>query len=143
MKRALLVVVIFTSVLSAKNVSRNRLGVLLRMESVPCSALEASGFSKVMFGAPAPAPVQDERLCQEYVLRSEGLYYRIRSRDRKHPALLPIGERAQFHLEKGHMLLQVEDFDQEVYQFSVLAIIPEAHAAGFLRALTAGKKSPE
>jgi hypothetical protein len=127
MKRALMVVVMCTAVLNAKNASRNRLGVLLRMESVPCGAVEASGFSKALLGAPTPAPVQEDRLCQEYVLRSEGLYYRIRSRDRKHPVLLPIGEQAQFHLHRDRMLLQVEDFDSKAYEFTVLAIVPENH----------------
>ena len=75
MKRALIVVVLFTAVLNAKNA---------------CGAVEASGFSKALLGAPAPMPVQDDRLCQEYVLRSEGLYYRIRSRDGR-PAAWAIG----------------------------------------------------
>ena len=127
MKRVLIVVVMCTAVLSARNASRNRLGVLLRMESVPCGAVEASAFSKAVLGAPAPVPVQDDRLCQEYVLRSEGLYYRIRSRDRKHPVLLPIGEQAQFRLHRDRMLLQVEDFDSKSYEFTVLAIVPENH----------------
>jgi hypothetical protein len=127
MKRALMVIVMFTAVLNAKNASRNRLGVLLRMESVPCGVVEASTFSKALLGAPAPAPAQEDRLCQEYVLRSEGLYYRIRSRDRRHPVLLPIGEQAQFHLHRDRMLLQVEDFDSKAYEFTVLAIVPEYH----------------
>jgi len=133
MKRALIVVVMCTAVLNAKNASRNRLGVLLRMESVPCGVAEASGFSKALLGAPAPMPVpmQDDRLCQEYVLRSEGLYYRIRSRDRKHPVLLPIGEQAQFHLHRDRLLLQVEDADSKTYEFSVLAIVPENHGDHF------------
>jgi uncharacterized protein YwlG (UPF0340 family) len=41
------------------------------------------------------------------------------------------------------MLLQVEDFDQEVYQFSVLAIIPENHAGGSTPSLAPRKKLPE
>ena len=133
MKRVLLVVVLFTAVLYAKNASRSRLGVLLRMESVPCGAAEASAFSKVMLGAPTPGqtPMQDDRLCQEYVLRSEGLYYRIRSRDRKHPVLLPVGEQAQFHLHRDRMLLQVEDFDSKAFEFTVLAIVPESHGERF------------
>jgi hypothetical protein len=143
MKRLLLVVVMCTAVLNAKNASRNRLGVLLRMESVPCGALEASAFSKAMLGAPAPAPVQDDRLCQEYVLRSEGLYYRIRSRDRKHPVLLPIGEQAQFHLHRDRMLLQVEDFDSKAYEFTVLAIVPENHAERLRQQPVENKDSSE
>jgi hypothetical protein len=130
MKRALIVIVMFTAVLQAKNASRSGLGVLLRMESVPCGAIEASAFSKAMLGA--PAPMQDDRLCQEYVLQSEGLYYRIRSRDRKHPVLLPIGEQAQFHLYRDRLVLQIEDFDSKGYEFYVLAIVPEKHGERFL-----------
>ena len=141
MKRVLIVVVMCTAVLSARNASRNRLGVLLRMESVPCGAVEASAFSKAVLGAPAPVPVQDDRLCQEYVLRSEGLYYRIRSRDRKHPVLLPIGEQAQFRLHRDRMLLQVEDFDSKSYEFTVLAIVPEKHGDRF-RQQTVENKDP-
>jgi len=145
MKRALIVVVMFTAVLQAKNASRNRLGVLLRMESVPCSAVEASALSKALLGSPVPAqaPMQDDRLCQEYVLRSEGLYYRIRSRDRKHPVLLPIGEQAQFRLHRDRMLLQVEDFDSKAYEFTVLAIVPESHGERFQRQPVENKDSSE
>ncbi|HYU47686.1 MAG TPA: hypothetical protein VEK84_16110 [Terriglobales bacterium] len=143
MKRALMVVVMCTAVLNAKNASRNRLGVLLRMESVPCGVAEASGFSKALLGAPTPAPMQDGRLCQEYVLRSEGLYYRIRSRDRKHPVLLPIGEQAQFHLHRDRMLLQVEDFDSKAYEFTVLAIVPENHGERLRQQPVENKDSSE
>lgn len=143
MKRVLIVVVMCTAVLSAKNASRNRLGVLLRMESVPCGAVEASAFSKAVLGAPVPAPVQDDRLCQEYVLRSEGLYYRIRSRDRKHPVLLPIGEQAQFRLHRDRMLLQVEDFDSKSYEFTVLAIVPEKHGDRFRQQTVENKDSSD
>jgi hypothetical protein len=143
MKCALMVVLIFSAVASAKNVSRNRQGVLLRMESVPCSIAEASGVSKALFGAPVPPPVQDERLCQEYVLQSEGLYYRIRSRDRKHPVLLPIGEQAQFRLRRDRMLLQVEDFDSKVFEFSVLAIVPGNHWGRFRQHPVENKDSSE
>jgi hypothetical protein len=127
MKRALIVIVMCTALLNAKNASRNRTGILLRMESVPCGIVEPGIFSKAMLGAPVPAPVQDDRLCQEYVLRSEGLYYRIRSRDRKHAVLLPIVEQAQFHLHRDRLLLQVEDPESKSYEFSVLAIVPEQH----------------
>jgi len=143
MKKSLVVVVMFAAALAAKNVPRSHVGELLSMESVGCGPAETRALSNALMGAHQPVEIQQERLCAEYILHSEGLYYRIRSKDRKHPVLLPIGEQAQFHLEKGQMLLQVEDFDQEVYQFSVLAIVPEAHAAGLLPSLPARKKPPE
>jgi hypothetical protein len=143
MKKSLVVVVMFAAALAAKNVPRSHVGELLSMESVGCGPAETGALGNALMGAHQPVEIQQERLCAEYILHSEGLYYRIRSKDRKHPVLLPIGEQAQFHLEKGQMLLQVEDFDQEVYQFSVLAIIPEAHAAGLLPSQAARKKPPE
>lgn len=44
-----------------------------------------------------------------YVLQSEKVIYRIRPRDEKHPVLLPVGEQAQFRMQKDKMILRVED----------------------------------
>ena len=52
-------------------------------------------------------------LCQEYLLQSDTLFYRIRPRDEKHPILLPVGQTAQFRIQKDTMLLQVEDVDDK------------------------------
>src|SRR5689334_17351605 len=98
---------------------QNHRGRLLRMESVPCGPNESAGISKAIFGAPLPEPQPEQRLCPEYILEAEGLYYRIRPRDHKHPVLLPIGEQAQFHFQKDRMLLQIEDFDDAAFEFSV------------------------
>ena len=48
-------------------------------------------------------------LCQEYLMQSDSVIYRIRPRDEKHPVLLPVGQKAQFRIQKDKMLLQVED----------------------------------
>jgi hypothetical protein len=142
MERALIVVVIFTAFLSAKNASRNR---------EYCCAWSP-------YPAALPRQVPSAKRCLErqrrlrcrmsgsarsYVLRSEGLYYRIRSRDRKHPVLLPIGEQAQFHLQRDRLLLQVEDFDSKAYEFSVLAIVPENHGGRFRQRPVENKDSSE
>lgn len=130
MKRALFVLIVLcfaVSVLHAKN-RHNHTGQLLRMESVHCGPDEGNGVSKAIFGAPLPSPGDEEKVCPEYILQSEGLYYRIRPRDHKHPVLLPIGEQAQFHFQKDRLLLQIEDFDNAIYEFTVLAIIPENHS---------------
>ena len=134
MKRALPVFLIAINVLcmqsaQAKNRRENHIGQLLRMETVHCGPEDVSGLSKAIFGGPVPGP--EERLCPEYILQSEGLYYRIRPRNHKHAALLPIGEQAQFRFHKDRMLLQIEDFDDQTYEFTVLAIIPENHIQSF------------
>jgi hypothetical protein len=50
--------------------------------------------------------------------------YRIRPRDEKHPVLLPVGEKAQFRIQKDKMLLQVEDVDEKEREYSVVSMTP-------------------
>ena len=63
-------------------------------------------------------------LCQEYVLQSETVIYRIRPRDEKHPVLLPVGQKAQFRIQKDKMLLLVEDVDSKEREYSVVSMTP-------------------
>ena len=65
-----------------------------------------------------------ELLCQEYVLETNKVTYRIRPKDDKHPALLPIGEKAQFRLEKDRMRLRVEDMDDKEREYIVVSMSP-------------------
>ena len=80
------------------------------MESVSCVPNDG-GVAKASFGPHMPVPVEDEKLCPEYILRSEGLPYRIRPRDHKHSVLLPMGEQAQSHFQKDRQALQIEDLN--------------------------------
>lgn len=54
------------------------------------------------------------------------MIYRIRPRDDKHPALLPIGENAQFRLQKDKMLLMVEGFDSKERDYIVVSMTPRS-----------------
>jgi hypothetical protein len=54
------------------------------------------------------------------------MIYRIRPKDAKHPVLLPVGERAQFRLEKDKMLLRVEDLDSKEREYIVVSMTPRA-----------------
>lgn len=143
MKRTLAAFVIFTAVLNAKEPPRNHQGVLLRMESVACGPSESNPVGNAIFGRPTVSDPSEERFCPEYILRSEGLLYRIRQRAGKHSNLLPIGATAQFRFNKFRMLLQVEDFDGRDYEFHVMAIIPENHGDSVKHPADVGKKSSE
>ena len=63
-------------------------------------------------------------LCQEYLLQSDTVIYRIRPRDEKHPILLPVGEKAQFRIQKDKMLLLVEDVDEKEREYNVVSMTP-------------------
>ena len=65
-------------------------------------------------------------LCQEYVLQTDHVIYRIRPRDEKHPALLPVGEKAQFRIQKDKMILGVEDLDEKEREYQVVSMTPRA-----------------
>ena len=85
-----------------------------------------------MLGTDSANKKTRELLCQEYLLQSERAIYRIRPRDEKHPALLPIGEHAQFRIDKDKMKLRVEDGDDKERDYSVVSIT--------LRSTTASEK---
>lgn len=70
-----------------------------------------------------------ELLCQEDVLQSDKVIYRVRPKDDKHPVLLPIGEKAQFRLEKDKMLLRMEDLDDKEREYIVLSMTPRGEAS--------------
>ena len=68
-------------------------------------------------------------LCQEYLLQTDRVIYRIRPRDDKHPVLLPVGEKAQFHIEKDKMKLRVEDLDDKEREYTVVSMTPRDSAS--------------
>lgn len=110
----------------AKDPKTYQTGKLLQMDSVSCGLAEkdAKSFAGEMLGTDSGNKKTQEVLCQEYVLQAEHVIYRIRPRDDKHPVLLPVGEQAQFRLQKDKMLLRVEDLDSKEHQYNVVSMTP-------------------
>lgn len=114
------------SVAYAKEPKPYQSGKLIQMDSVPCGTAEKDGksFAGEMLGTDSGSKKTQEVLCQEYVLQAERVIYRIRPRDEKHPALLPVGDQAQFRLDKDKMLLRVEDLDNKERVYTVVSMTP-------------------
>jgi hypothetical protein len=112
----------------AKEPKAYQTGKLLQMDSVQCGMAEkdAKSFAGEMLGTDSGSKKTQEVLCQEYVLQSEHVTYRIRPRDEKHPVLLPVGLQAQFRLQKDKMLLRVEDLDNKERQYIVVSMTPRS-----------------
>jgi hypothetical protein len=127
-KLALCAVLGLASSAFAKDPKPFQTGTLLQMDSVQCGVAEkdAKSFAGEMLGTDSGNKKTQEVLCQEYVLQAERVIYRIRPRDEKHPALLPVGERAQFRLEKDKMLLRVEDLDSKEREYIVVSMTPRS-----------------
>jgi hypothetical protein len=67
--------------------------------------------------------------CGEYLLEADQVVYRIRPKHEKHAALLPIGEWAQFRLEKGKMLLRTPHFDDKEREYVVVSMTPRGESS--------------
>jgi len=106
-------------------------GVLMKMESTKCGFAENG--SKTMageiFGTDGQHQKTQDLLCQEYVLQSDRIVFHIRPRDEKHPVLLPVGETAQFRLDKDKMLLKVPELDNKEHEYVVVSMAPRTDVA--------------
>jgi len=124
--RLLLCCMLLASLSFAKEPKPRQSGKILQMESVSCGVDENSGKSVVgeLIGTDSAHKKTHELLCQEYVLQSDKVIYRIRPRDEKHPVLLPVGEKAQFRMEKDKLILRVEDLDDKDRQYAVVSMTP-------------------
>jgi hypothetical protein len=133
MRRALILSVIIglAAMAYAKDPKPYQTGKLLQMDSVQCGMAEkeAKSFAGEMLGTDSGNKKTQELLCQEYVLQAERVIYRIRPRDEKHPALLPVGEQAQFRLQKDKMLLRVEDLDSKEREYIVVSMTPRSESS--------------
>jgi len=129
--RVMLGVVLLVSVAYAKEPKPRQTGKLVQMESVACGVDENSGksFAGELIGTDSAHKKTHELLCQEYILQSERVIFRIRPRDEKHPVLLPVGEQAQFRLEKDKMVLRVEDLDNKDREYVVVSMTPRDDAS--------------
>ena len=105
-------------------------GVLLQMDSTHCGYAEKDGktLKGEILGTDGQHKNTQEVLCQEYILKSDRLIYRIRPKDDKHPALLPVGESAEFRIHKDKMLLRVPESDSKEREYIVVSMTPRADA---------------
>jgi hypothetical protein len=122
----LLVVLLVAPIAQAKEPKHYQSGKLVKMESVRCGTDQKNGksFAGEMIGTDSAHMKTHELLCQEYILETDRLTYTIRPKDDKHPALLPVGEKAQFRLDKDKMLLRVEDLDDKERDYIVVSMVP-------------------
>jgi len=120
------IAILLTSVAQAREPKAHQSGTLLQMDSAECGVDENSGKSVVgeLVGTDSAHKKTHALLCQEYLLQSDTIIYRIRPRDEKHPVLLPVGQKAQFRIQKDKMLLQVEDIDSKEREYSVVSMTP-------------------
>jgi len=121
-----LAILLLATVAQAKEPRHYESGKLMKMQSVKCGTDEKNGKSLAgeMIGTDSAHMKTRELLCQQYALQTDTLVYTIQPKDEKHPALLPVGEKAQFRLDKDKLVLRVEDMDDKDRDYIVVSMTP-------------------
>jgi len=129
----MIVILVFATTMSvqAKDAPAYEKGVLIQMESASCGYAEKDGktIAGEIFGTDGQHKNTRQVLCQEYVLQTDRVTYRIQPKDDKHPVLLPVGETAQFRIHKDKMLLRVPEADSKEREYIVLSMTPRTDVA--------------
>jgi hypothetical protein len=116
--------------LQAKDKPAYERGVLIQMDSSSCGYAEKDGKTLVgqIIGTDGEHKQTQQVLCQEYTLRTNRVIYRIRPKDDKHPALLPIGETAEFRIHKDKLILRMVETDDKEREYIVVSMTPRTDA---------------
>jgi hypothetical protein len=128
-------VIILLAVASALPLSANdnkkhkdfQRGMLEKMEAVPCGAKQRglSGLGTLWASAGVTHVNTDEKLCPQYLLRTDKMDYEIRPLDLKHAVLLPVGTEGEFKLkDKGIVLTMPEGGDRKTRSYEVVSMNP-------------------
>lgn len=101
-------------------------GMIESMQAMPCGVKEKglNGLGAVWGSIGVTSVQSNEKLCPQYLFRTDQLEYRIRPTDGKHPVILPIGSEAEFKIKKDKMFLKVSDGDKKTRAYQVVAMEP-------------------
>jgi hypothetical protein len=127
MKTAVFCVVLLGGMaVQAKDGPSYQSGTLKEMSSVECGFEQksAKGLMGEIVGTDNSHSKTRKTFCQEYVLETNHVIYHIRPREEKHPALLPVGEKAMFRMKKDFMVLKVPEGDDKEREYDVVSMLP-------------------
>jgi hypothetical protein len=122
---ALSLVLAVPSIAAAKDKKAQR-GMLENMQAVPCGAKERglTGLGAIYGSIGVTHVNSDEKLCPQYLLRTDEMEYHIRPLDLKHATVLPIGHEAEFKIKKDRLYLKIPDGDKKERDYQVVSMEP-------------------
>ncbi|HXN99471.1 MAG TPA: hypothetical protein VN881_10390 [Candidatus Acidoferrales bacterium] len=130
-KRTIIVLLVLISAipLSADDKKKKDVGrgILEKMEAVPCGAKQRglSGLGTLWGSAGITHVNSNEKLCPQYLLRTDDMDYEIRPIDLKHATILPVGTEGEFTIKKNEMILTMpEGGDRKTRSYEVVAMNP-------------------
>jgi hypothetical protein len=98
--------------------------MLEKMEAVPCGAKQRglTGLGSFWASVGVTSVNSNEKLCPQYLLRTDEMDYKIRPIDLKHAVILPIGHEIVFKIQKDKMLLEDPDGDKKMRSYEVVSM---------------------
>lgn len=128
----------------ARDKKHNNRAMIETMEAVPCGAKERglTGLGSVFASVGATRVDSDEKLCPQYMLRTDDMEYHIRPLDHKHPRLLPVGQEGEFKISKDVMEMSIPDSDHKKRRYQVVSMKPIDHSEASEAATARQKYDP-
>ena len=122
----------------------NDRAMIEKMEAVPCGAKERglTGLGSVWASIGATHVDSDEKLCPQYMLRTDDMEYHVRPLDHKHPVILPVGKEGVFKISKDVMEIRIPDGDHKKRRYQVVAMKPIDHSEFSASDETSAKYAP-
>ena len=101
-------------------------GMLEKMDAVPCGAKQKglAGLGSFWASVGVTDVHSTEKLCPQYLIRTDDMDYRVRPTDMKHPVILPVGQEVVFKLKKDRMMVKVPEGNQKMRSYEVVSIEP-------------------
>lgn len=124
----LVFVVLFALPLSANNKKKNQQRAMLeKMDAVPCGANQKglSGLGSLWGSIGITKMTSNEKLCPQYLIKTDEMEYEIRPTDLKHAVLLPVGQEAVIKVKKNSIMLRIADSDDhKMRSYQVVGMSP-------------------
>jgi hypothetical protein len=124
---AVVVVLALASTAEGKKKKKQpRRGMVESMQSVPCGVKERglTGLGSIFGSVGVQHVNSNEKLCPQYLFRTDELDYHIRPLDTKHPVILPVGHEGEFKIKKDRLYLKVPDEDKKTRAYQVVSVEP-------------------
>jgi hypothetical protein len=101
-------------------------GMIESMQSMPCGVKQRglTGLGSIFGSVGIEHVNSNEKLCPQYLLRTDELEYHIRPLDMKHAVILPVGHEAEFKIKKDRLFLKVPDSDKKTRAYQVVSMEP-------------------
>ena len=125
----ILALVLEVAITARANDKKNKIpdrAMLEKMDAVPCGAKQkgVTGLGSIWASVGITHMSSDEKLCPRYLLRTDDMEYEIQPTEKKHPAVLPVGQEVVFRIKKDHMTVKCPEGDKKSRDYEVVAMKP-------------------